>query len=119
MSFYFHRMAMLGLPTNMAIVPLTGVLMPVGIAATLISYVSPVLAKLPVMFTAVTLHAIIGTVQHFGGMRFAEIRTAVPSMWLSLLAAATFIFAMYAMRRHRAIAATSLLLLCAAAVMLT
>ena len=68
MSFYFHRMAMLGLPTNMAIVPLTGVLMPIGIAATLISYISPMLAKLPVMLTALTLHAIVGTVQHYWGM---------------------------------------------------
>src|SRR5437763_344206 len=112
-------MAMLGLPTNMSIVPLTGVLMPIGIAATLISYISPMLAKLPVMLTALTLHAIVGTVQQFGGMRFAEIRTAMPSLALSIFAAATFIVVMIAMRRHRALAGVSLFLLCAAAVLLT
>ena len=119
MSFYFHRMALLGLPTNMIIVPLTGVLMPVGMAATLISYLSPILARLPIMITALTLHGITGTVQHFGGMRFAEIRTAMPSLVLAFIASSAFVFAMFAIRRHRLLAASSLVGLCAAAILLT
>jgi competence protein ComEC len=94
MVIYFHRLAMLGLPSNMVVVPLTAVLMPVGIAATLLSYFSQGLASLPTTITALTLHGITGTVRHLGGVHFADVRIAVPSLALALVAVAAFAIAM-------------------------
>ncbi|MCU1283737.1 MAG: internalization-related competence protein ComEC/Rec2 [Acidobacteriales bacterium] len=101
MVIYFHRMALLGLPSNTVVVPLTSVLMPVGILATLLSYVSQSLAALPVALTAVVLHGITGTVRHLGGVRFAEVRVAMPTFAVFLIAAATFGFAMIAARSKK------------------
>jgi competence protein ComEC len=110
MIVYFHRMAMLGLPSNMVVVPLTAVLMPIGIAATLLSYVSPSVAALPTALTAVTLHGITATVRQLGGVHFADVRLAMPSMAITLIAAAAFVFAMFMVRNKRfAIVALGLL----------
>jgi competence protein ComEC len=96
MAIYFHRMALMGLPSNMVIVPLTAVLMPIGIAATLLSYISHWLAALPIAATALVLHGILGTVRNLGGVRFADLRLAMPSLLVSLLSAAAFVVAMFA-----------------------
>jgi competence protein ComEC len=101
MVIYFHRLAMLGLPSNMVVVPLTAILMPIGIVATLLSYVSQHIAALPIALTALTLHGITGTVRHLGGVRFADVRIAMPSATVSLIAAAAFVFAMLTSRSKR------------------
>ncbi len=101
MSLYFHRIAIWGVPSNMAVVPLTEVLMPAGIAATLLSYVSMKLAIFPVEVSAACLHAITWVVSHWGGSRFAEIRIASPVFTVAVLSAVCFALAMLLMRRRR------------------
>ena len=101
MAVYFHRIGLMGLPSNMVIVPLTAVLMPAGIVATLLSYVSRALAALPIALTSLTLHAILGTVTHLGGVRFADLRVAMPSAFVSAFCVAAFLCAMLALRNRR------------------
>jgi competence protein ComEC len=119
MAIYFHRMGLMGLPSNMVIVPLTAVLMPVGIIATLLSYVSHLGAIIPIALTSLTLHAILGTVTHLGGVRFADLRLAMPSPLVCVLSVAAFLFAMFALRSKRAwLAGTGLAAIFAAAALL-
>lgn len=120
MVIYFHRLAMLGLPSNMVVVPLTAVLMPLGIVATLLSYVSQNLAMLPAAVTSLTLHGITATVRHLGGVHFADLRIAVPSLTASLIAAAAFVIAMLtAHSKRRAISVAGVAGLFATALLLT
>ena len=51
---------------------------------------------IPVALTALVLHGITGTVRHLGGVRFADVRIAMPTMAASLFTAAAFAFAMFA-----------------------
>jgi competence protein ComEC len=118
MVFYFHRVTLLGLPTNLVVIPLTALLMPLGIAATLSSYVSDVLASAFAALAGIVLHAMTATVFHLGGLRFADVRIAAPSLLASFFAASAFAFSIFMMRRSRWAVATALLLVAASAVVL-
>jgi competence protein ComEC len=52
MSAYFHRAALATVPTNTVVVPLTGVLMPLALGATALSYVWMPLARIPARHAA-------------------------------------------------------------------
>src|SRR3984957_5152647 len=69
MAFYFHRATTLGLPANLAVVPLTGIMMPAAVMSIALGYISPLLAKIPALITSATLQAIAGTVHGLGGLR--------------------------------------------------
>jgi len=47
MAYYFHRATTIGLPANIAVVPLTQLLMPAAILTISLGYISPLLAKFP------------------------------------------------------------------------
>ena len=106
MAYYFHRATTIGLPANLVVVPLTQLMMPAAVAALSLGYVSPFLAKLPVLLTTFALHRITGTVHGLGGLRSADLRVAMPSLVMITLAAAALVAAMWAARR-RAIYATA------------
>lgn len=118
MSIYFHRLALLGVPANLVVIPLTAVLMPAGIAATLLSYISESLAAIPVAVSAVTLSLITAAVQYLGGLRFADVRVATPSFAVASLCVAAFVFAMVSVRRRRMVAAGGILALILGAALL-
>ena len=111
MIYYFHRIALLGLPANIVVIPLTGLLMPFGIAAALFSYVSAALATGFAVLTSIVLHAITTTITHLGGVRFADLRIAAPSLTAALFAAGAFTIAVFTMRGSRRMVAMSLALL--------
>jgi competence protein ComEC len=118
MVLYFHRVAVVGLPANMVVAPLTGVLMPMGIAATLLDYVSGALAALPAMVTSLALHGITAAVRSLGGARFAELRMALPETATAWLAALAFALATFSMRRSRLRMGLALALLAGSALLL-
>jgi competence protein ComEC len=78
MAYYFHRATTIGLPANLAVVPLTQLLMPAAILTITLGYISPLLAKLPALLTTFALQAIAGTVHGLGGLRLADLRVAHP-----------------------------------------
>ncbi len=120
MTIYFHRLALLGVPTNILVVPLTAVLLPAALIATLLQMISATLASVGWSVTALCLHAITFTVQNAAGARFAEVRLAVPEMVILWAAAMSVIGALLLARRGRwgALAAVTVLFVAAALVTL-
>jgi len=118
MAYYFHRATTLGLPANLLVVPLTQLLMPAALTALGLGTVWVWLAKIPVLLTMLALHGIMGTVRGLGAMQMADLRVAVPSHMVMLLAAAALGLAMWGARRHRAVACIGLAAILAASVVL-
>jgi len=100
MAYYFHRATTIGLPANLVVVPLTQLMMPAAIVALSIGYVSPWLAKLPVLLTSIAVDGITGSVHGLGSLRLADLRVAMPSLVMMILAATTMVFAMWSARRR-------------------
>jgi len=105
MAYYFHRATTIGLPANIAAVPLTQILMPTAVVAIAIGYVSPLLAKLPALLTSFALQAITGTVHNLGGLRLADLRVATPSVFMMACASAALVLAMIFARKRAVLAA--------------
>ncbi len=100
MAYYFHRATTIGLPANVAVVPLTQLLMPAAIVTISVGYISLALAKLPALLTTLALQAITGTVHGLGGLRLADLRVATPSLLMMAAATAALILALACARRR-------------------
>jgi len=111
MAYYFHRATTIGLPANVAVVPLTQILMPAAVLTVGLGYVSLLLAKLPALFTAFALQAITGTVHGLGGLGLADLRVATPSLGMIAAASAALILAMIFARKRALLAVTGLVVL--------
>jgi competence protein ComEC len=74
--------------------------MPTAVLALALGYVSQWLAKVPVLLTTVALDGITGTIRGLGGMHLADLRVAMPSDVMIMLAAASLLLAMWAARRR-------------------
>lgn len=118
MAFYFHRATTLGLPANLAVVPLTGIMMPAAVISLAFGYISLLLARIPALITSATLEAIAGTVHGLGGLRLADLRVATPSIIMIAAAAAALALAMLMSRRRVAFAFSGLMAILVAALAL-
>ncbi len=118
MAYYFHRATTIGLPANVAVVPLTQLLMPAAVLTVGLGYISLLLAKLPALLTAFALQAITGTVHGLGGLRLADLRVPTPSVWMMAVASAALFLAMVLVRRRWLLAVTGLVALLLASLML-
>ena len=118
MAYYFHRATTIGLPANVAVVPLTQLLMPAAILTIALGYISPLLAKLPALLTTFALQAITGTVHGLGGLRLADLRVATPSVVMMAAAAAALVLAMILARKRSLVAAAGLFALLVASLAL-
>ncbi len=119
MAYYFHRATVVGLPANIVVVTLAGVLMPAAIAALLLAEIWMPLGWIPALITQWTLHGITGSVRTLGGLRVAEFRLADPTLPVALAAAAAIAYAILVARRNRWLAASGPAALLAAALWLT
>jgi len=108
MAYYFHRATTVGVPANILVVPLTQLLMPCAIAALVLGYVSPVLARIPAALATVAIHGIAGGVRGLGALRFADQRVPMPSISIMVLAAAAVVLAMWGARRSGRVAVAGL-----------
>ena len=115
MAWYFHRATVMGLPANVLVIPLTGVLMPAAVLAVAVSYVSNALAKIPALIAGIALEGITGTVRWVGGFRVADWRVATPEVWVLFVAALALGLAMILARRRPWLACAGLAPLCAVA----
>ena len=118
MAYYFHRATTIGLPANIAVVPLTQLLMPAAVLTITLGYLSPLLAKLPALLTALALQAITDTVHGLGSLRLAALRVATPSLVLIAATSAALILAMFLARRRAFLALIGLSALLAASLTL-
>jgi competence protein ComEC len=113
MAYYFHRATTIGLPSNIVVVPLTQLMMPSAITALALGSISPWLAKVPVLLTTFALGGITGTVRGLGSLRLglvrvADLRVAMPSHVVIVLAASALVLGMWAARRRAAIVGAGL-----------
>jgi competence protein ComEC len=104
MAYWFHRATTMGLPANVAVVPLTELLMPAAAAAVALGYVSKVLAMPAVWLSGIALDGITGTIHWLGGARLADLRVAMPSSTTILAALGALAFAAMMAWRHRLLA---------------
>ena len=123
MAYHFHRATTMGMPANLAVIPLTQVLMPAAAAAVGLGYISSVLAKPAVWISGLALEGIAGTVHWLGGSpvagtpsfarSIADLRVAMPSLAMILASIAALMLAMLAaqIRRTRLAAFASVVLL--------
>jgi competence protein ComEC len=115
MAVYFHRAILVGLPANLVVVPLTGILMPAAAAAVALDYLAPALARPAAWITAWSLDGITGTIRVVGGWRAADLRIAPPDAAIAIACAATIAFCIFAVRRRRWVAACGVALLAVSA----
>ncbi|MFZ0799039.1 MAG: ComEC/Rec2 family competence protein [Terriglobales bacterium] len=127
MAYHFHRATTMGMPANLAVIPLTQVLMPAA-AAVGLGYISTALAKPAVWISGAALEGIAGTVHWLGGAQgigmkiggasLADLRVAMPSLAMILASLAALLIAMLAaqFRRSRLAAFASVVLLFGVAV---
>jgi competence protein ComEC len=118
MSYYFHRATTIGLPANLIVVPLTELMMPAAVAAIALGYVSPWLAKIPVLLTTLALNGIAGTVRGLGSLAVADLRVAMPSIEVIAFSAAALLLAMWCARRQPLLAVAGLSAILLAALVL-
>ncbi len=101
MAYHFHRATTMGMPANLAVIPLTQVLMPFAAAAVGLGYISTALAKPAVWISGLALDGIAGTVHrlggaHLAGASIADLRVAMPSLAMILASLAALTLAMLA-----------------------
>ena len=111
MAIYFHRATTLALPANLAVVPVTGLLLPVAIGATLLSYFGVWLAFVPRCLAALLLHAISAGVFTFARFRAADLRVPNPPVWVAVLCMFAVAACLLAATRHRWLILGSVILL--------
>jgi competence protein ComEC len=121
MAYHFHRATTMGMPANLAVIPLTQILMPAAATAVGLGYVSITLAKPAVWISGLALEGIAGTVHRLGGAQvagtsIADLRVAMPTLAMTLASIGALAFAMLAARRARWTAVISLALLFSVAV---
>ena len=120
MAIYFHRAMTLGLPTNMIIVPLHGILLPSAGVALTCSYIWAPLGRIPAALTTVLLHwtnTVVDRLAHwqFHHIAIGDLRVADPGWWVAAFVIATLLAAFVGVRSTRPIAFASVLLLVAGA----
>ncbi len=106
MAYHFHRATTMGMPANLAVIPLTQVLMPFAAAAVGLGYISTTPAKPAVWISGLALEGIAGTVHflggaHLAGASIADLRVAMPSLAMILASLAALALAMVAVRIRR------------------
>ena len=116
MAYWFHRATTMGMPANMAVVPLTELLMPAAAAAVALGYLSKMVAMPAVWISGMALEGITGTIHWLGGARLADLRVVMPSAGMILAALGALAFAGLMARRNRWLACSGLAALALVAV---
>jgi competence protein ComEC len=111
MAYHFHRATTMGMPANLAVIPLTQVLMPTAAAAVGLGYISTALAKPAVWISGMALEGIAGTVHWLGGAQgvgmkiagtsIADLRVAMPSLAMIVASITALALAMLAAQIRR------------------
>ena len=78
MAVSFHRITVAGLPLNLFVVPLIGILLPMAIASLLTVLLLPVLAVIPIAATAFLLHVVSYFIRLFGNGPIGNWRVPEP-----------------------------------------
>ncbi len=108
MRAYFHRAAILGVPANVLVLPLAGLMLNTGVAAIALSYVSLPFARLAAMLAAGSLHWTLGCLHFLSRFHVAQWRVPDPTGFLALVAIVGILLAFFAVRRQPGMALAGL-----------
>ena len=104
MRSYFHRAAIIGLPANILVLPLAGIMLNSGAAAIALSYISLPVARLVAMIAAATLHWTLYCLNWLSHLHISQWRMPDASTLTVLLAAMGVLIAFISVRQKRAVA---------------
>ncbi len=104
MRSYFHRAAIMGLPANILVLPLAGIMLNSGAAAIALSYVSLTFAHLVAAIAAIALHWTLFCLNSLSHFAVAQWRIPDSSPLITVVAAIGTLSALIAIRQRRAIA---------------
>jgi competence protein ComEC len=104
MRVYFHRAAIIGLPANILVLPLAGVMLNSGVAAIVLSYFSLPLARVAAWIAAAALHGTLDCLAWLSHLHVSRWRVPDPGWAVSLIAAAGIVLVFFAVRRRRSVA---------------
>jgi competence protein ComEC len=95
MAMYFHRITVLGLPVNVLILPLLGLLLPAAMLCFFTLLVAPAAASVPAVVTAALLHTVSAIVDGFAHLAFGNYRLPAPPegrlvAWVALIAVGVY-----------------------------
>ncbi len=113
--WYFHRINPHAVWANMAVLPLTSLLMPTSMLAVAFSYLAGWLASPFAIAARWALQGILLTVHWSGGAQITDLRVAMPAMAAISAVALAYAVALLLSRRHWLLAFTSFGLLAASA----
>ncbi len=113
--WYFHRINVHALWANMAVLPLTGILMPASMLAVALSYLANWMAAPSALAARWSLQAILFTVHWSGGAQLPDLRVPMPALAAMAAVVVSYALALLLARRHRVLAVASLALLAASA----
>lgn len=102
MRAYFHRAAIAGMPANIVILPLAGVLLNSAVAAIALSYLSMPLARIAALPASLCLHWALACLRWLSQFHISQWRVPDPGISLWLLAAAGIMLAFLAVHRKKA-----------------
>jgi competence protein ComEC len=114
-AWYFHRVNIHSVWANMAVLPLTSLLMPTSMLAVAFSYLASWPAALFARVARWALAGILLAVHWSGGAQLPDLRVAMPGLAAIAGVAASYTLALLLARRDRLLAAGSLAVLAVAA----
>jgi competence protein ComEC len=107
MRSYFHRATLIGMPANILVLPLAGVMLNSGVAAIAISYVFMPLARIAAVIASACLHWTLACLAWLARFPVAQWRTPDlnPVLWLVAIAGIILAFATVRQTRKLTVAA--------------
>ena len=85
LSVYFYRASWVGVSANLFLVPLLGLVVPLGVAALLLALVSETLAGLLAIPLAALLEMMLAAARWHAGLALASLRVPPPPPWVSAM----------------------------------
>ncbi|HEY7404629.1 MAG TPA: DNA internalization-related competence protein ComEC/Rec2 [Candidatus Angelobacter sp.] len=116
MRIYFHRAAIIGLPANIFVLPLAGIMLNSGAAAIALSYVWLPLARVPALMATAALHWTLFCLRALAQLQISKWRSPDPGSLAAFLAVAGVLTALILVRRRRLVAAAGVAALFATAI---
>ncbi|HEV2992343.1 MAG TPA: ComEC/Rec2 family competence protein [Candidatus Angelobacter sp.] len=111
MRMYFHRAALVGLPANILVLPLAGLLMNSAVAAIGLSYISLPPARIAGKLASATLHLVLFCITSISHWTISQWRIPDATIAIEFISAAGILVAVFAVRRERRLAWTGIIVL--------
>ncbi|MCX5782660.1 MAG: DNA internalization-related competence protein ComEC/Rec2 [Elusimicrobia bacterium] len=99
LAYYFNKFSLIGILTNLIVVPLAGVVTAAGIFLYLIHFLSPFLASLAALLNQYIVNSIIFTVSYSSKLKYSIISLPSPSAF-SILFYYGFLFIIFKIKQY-------------------